>query len=119
MKKINAIYLHLSSADKIWGGCLFEVIGEKHNVTKYDPVKPLEAQFANVEVLLDHGGQVATREIIEASPHLKLWQMITVGYDDIDLGMVKDRDIYVCNCPGETSASGLAGKRDYVYAHAC
>jgi phosphoglycerate dehydrogenase-like enzyme len=108
MRKVHAIYLHWSDADILWRDILVEVIGDKHNLTEYDPSKPVEPQFAGVEVLLDHGGRMATREIINASADLKLWQMISVGYDSVDLGIIDGRDIRVCHCPGETSAPGLA-----------
>jgi len=108
MEKARAIYLHWPEADRAWRDILFETIGEKHVLAEYDPSEPLRPQFADVEVLLDHGGRMATREIIAASPKLKLWQMITVGYDIVDLGIVDGRDIAVSHCPGTTTAPGLA-----------
>ncbi len=108
MEKAKAIYTHLEGADPLWRESLYEVIGDKHILTEYDPSKPLAPQFAGVEALLDHGGRVATREMIEAGPDLRLWQMITVGYDAVDLGIVEGREISVCNCPGVTTSPGLA-----------
>ena len=46
MRKVNAIYLHWCEADSMWRDLLFDVIGDKHNLTEYDPLKPLEPQFA-------------------------------------------------------------------------
>ena len=108
MRRVNAIYLHWPETDDLWRDILLEVIGDKHNLTEYDPSKPFEPQFAGVEVLLDHGGRIATREMIDASADLRLWQMITVGYDSVDLDIVDGRDIRICHCPGKTSAPGLA-----------
>lgn len=107
MEKVKAIYTHWSEADPLWRDNLFEVIGDQHILTEYDPAKPLGAQFADVEALLDHGGRGATREMIESGPKLKLWQMITVGYDAVDLGIVDGREISVCHCPGTTTSPGL------------
>ncbi len=108
MEKVRAIYLHWPEADLVWRDILFETIGEKHVLTEYDPQESLEPQFADVDALLDHGGRIATPEIIDASPNLKLWQMITVGYDIVDLGIADGRDIAVCHCPGTTTSPGLA-----------
>ena len=108
MEKVKAIYTHWPDADPLWRDILFEVIGDKHVLTEYDPSNPPARQFAGVEALLDLGGRAATREIIEAAPDLRLWQMITVGYDGVDLGIVDGREISVCNCPGETTSPGLS-----------
>jgi len=108
MRKVNAIYLHWPCVDILWRDILIDVIGGKHNLSEYEPTKPLEPQFAGVEVLLDLGGRVACHDMIKASTNLKLWQMITVGYDAVDLNIVDGRSIHVCHCPGDTSATGLA-----------
>ena len=76
-----------------------------HNAAYY---RPRLQSWSNVEAVLDHGGRVLTREIVDASPKLKLWQIIAVGYDAIDLSIVDGREIAVCHCPGATSAVGLA-----------
>lgn len=108
MRRTKAIYMHGPSADRLWRDILFEVIGDKHELSDYDPSKPMEQQFAETEVLLDDGGRMATRDIFQASPSLKLWQMITVGYDAVDLSIVDGTNVPVAHCPGSTSAPGLA-----------
>ena len=108
MRKVKALYLHWPPAHRYWRDALFEAIGSRHALTEYDPETPLQAQLSDIEVLLDHGGRCATGEIIAAASHLRLWQMITVGYDTVDLDITADRDIMISNCPGSTSARGLA-----------
>lgn len=108
MRKVKTIYIHWPPAERIWVDVIFKVIGPHHDLREYDASIPLSEQFADVEVLLDHGGRMATREIIDACPKLKLWQMITVGYDVVDFSIVDGRNIAVTHCPGATSAVGLA-----------
>ena len=108
MRKVKAVYLHWPPAHRYWRDALFEAVGRRHALTEYDPSMPLQAQLADVEVLLDHGGRCATREVIAAASHLRLWQMITVGYDTVDLDIIAGRDIMISHCPGSTSARGLA-----------
>ena len=107
-RKVKAIYIHWPGAERLWRDDLFGVVADRHDLVEYDPSKSVESQLAGVEAVLDHGGHGMTREIIKAGPDLRLWQMITVGYDAIDLSIVDGSEIAVCHCPGATSAAGLA-----------
>ena len=105
---MKVIYLHRPEIARFWGDAVFEVVGAKHDLTEWDRAKPLDPQFSDVEALLDLGGRAATREMFAAAPKLKLWQMICVGYDAVDLSIADGTDVAIASCPGSTSAEGLA-----------
>jgi len=105
---MKVIYLHRPEVARIWCDAVFDVVGAKHDLTEWDRTKPLTPQFAEVEALLDLGGRASTREMFLAAPKLMLWQMIGVGYDAVDLSIADGTGVAIANCPGSTSAQGLA-----------
>lgn len=105
---MKVIYLHRPEVARIWCDAIFDVVGAKHDLTEWDRTKPLAPQFAEIEALLDLGGRAGTREMFLAAPKLMLWQMIGVGYDAVDLSIADGTGVAIANCPGSTSAQGLA-----------
>lgn len=106
MKKLNVIYIPDLRADAAWGEELLAAV-RHHDVTLYDPSKPLAPQFSEVDVVLDHGGH-ATREMMEAAKQVRLWQVHGTGIDGLDVGHLKSKRIPLANTPGPTSAVSLA-----------
>ena len=105
---MKAIYLHRPEVARLWGDAIFEVVGAQHDLTEWDRTRPLNPQFASVDALLDLGGRAATREMFAAAPNLKLWQIVGVGYDAVDLSIADGTGAAIASCPGSTSAQGLA-----------
>ena len=108
MRRVKVIYLPLEDQDIIWRDSFVEVFGDRHDTTIYDGTKPIEPQFADVEVVVDMGGKGMTPEGVAASKKCKLWHVLTVGYDHVDLDITRRAGIPVSNVPGSTSAPGLA-----------
>jgi phosphoglycerate dehydrogenase-like enzyme len=74
----------------------------------YDRCKPLAAQFAGVDVVVDTGGSVGTREMYDAAKDAKLWQILGTGLDHIDIAYMQTKGFMIANCPGQFSSVGLA-----------
>ncbi len=67
-------------------------------------------QVANpaVAVLIDPQ-MIAGSELAQAAAgHVRLWQLLSVGYDALDMVALSAHGIPVARCPGLTSARGLA-----------
>ncbi len=108
MRRVNVIYLVREGQDPRWLHRLLDVFGDKHDLSIHDRSRPIEPQFADVEVVLDHGGSSMTPELVAASKKCKLWHILTVGYDLFDMDTMRKAGIPVANVPGSTSAPGLA-----------
>jgi phosphoglycerate dehydrogenase-like enzyme len=80
----------------------------RHELLIFDPKLPLEAQFRDVEVVIDHGGSMGTRAMADVAYSVKLWQVLGNGMDHFELEYWRARDIQVANCPGELTGIPLA-----------
>ena len=86
-----------------------EQLSGRHQLTVFDHNRPLGPQFDRVDVVIDHGGLVATRPMADrAAGQVKLWQILGTGIDHFDLPYWRTKGIPVANCPGTTSAAALA-----------
>ncbi|MBI4530233.1 MAG: hypothetical protein HY709_01825, partial [Candidatus Latescibacteria bacterium] len=59
-------------------------------------------------VVIDHGGSVGTRAMMDAAKDARLWQILGTGFDHFDLNYIRSRGIPVANCPGQFSSVALA-----------
>ena len=108
MKRLNVIYLKDEDDDPLWNEIMTSPIAESHNISMFDPMRPSHEQLARVDAVVDMGGELDRKELVDAAPAVKLWQLGKVGYDFFDMQMMQSAGIPVCNCPGSTSAVGLA-----------
>lgn len=76
----------------------------------YDPDRPMAEQFEGVEVVIDPGGAVGTRALIDAglAAGVKLWQVTTNGTDHVDVAYFLEQRLPLANSPGRLSAVPLA-----------
>jgi phosphoglycerate dehydrogenase-like enzyme len=74
-----------------------------------DHDRPLEPQFAGIEVVIDQGGH-ATREMIDvgAAAGVRLWQVVGTGLDHSEVEHTLGRGIAMANTPGQFSSIALA-----------
>ena len=91
----------------LWQKNTIAAFGSKHEVRIYDPTQSIEAQFFDVDVVVDMGG-AELRSLVDAAKQAKLWQLMSVGYDHIDLVYLRQSGIAVSHCPGLTSSVSLA-----------
>jgi hypothetical protein len=62
MRRVKVIYLVREGQDPRWRQSFVEVFGDKHDSRFYDRSRPIEPQFADVEVVVDRGGASMTAE---------------------------------------------------------
>ncbi len=91
----------------LWQENIIATVGHKHELRIYDPAQSIESQLFDVDVVVDMGG-AELRPLVDAAKQAKLWQLITVGYDHIDLAYLRQAGIAVSHCPGLTSSVSLA-----------
>ena len=87
---------------------VIEAVGDAHDLFLFDPAAPLGPQFASADAVIDSGGSVGTREMLDAAQHVRLWQIMGSGFDHFDLAHWRRRGVAVANCPGSASAPALA-----------
>jgi hydroxypyruvate reductase len=82
----------------------------RHDIELFDATKPVDAQLRGVQVVIDQGGSVGTREQITLAMRcgVKLWQVLGNGTDHVDLKYLKECGLAVANTPGPFSAIALA-----------
>jgi D-3-phosphoglycerate dehydrogenase len=107
MKKLNVLFLP-PAPELVRQDDIFEAIGDRHHLTVFDSVLPLEPQFSGIQVVIDFGGSVGTRAMADVAGSVLLWQILGNGIDHFDLEYFRSRNIRVANCPGENTAIPLA-----------
>jgi D-3-phosphoglycerate dehydrogenase len=108
MHRLKVLYLPDESTDPFWIDNLVEQLGDRHDLSILDKDKPLAPQFQGMDVVLDFGGSVGTREMMDAATDARLWQIIGTGLDHVDVEYLKSKDFIVTNCPGRLSGVALA-----------
>jgi len=91
-----------------WDADVVNAIGDRHELRVLDKTKPAPPQFKDVDVVIDMGGAVGTREMVDAATSTKLWQILGTGTDHFDLEYWRSKNMPVANCPGPFSAVALA-----------
>lgn len=109
MKKLKVLYLPPPPAlREPWQQDIGRSIGSRHDLKIYDQEVPLALQFEGIDVVIDHGGSMGTREMADVARSVKLWQILGTGIDHFDLEYWRGKNIPVANCPGEFSGVALA-----------
>jgi phosphoglycerate dehydrogenase-like enzyme len=94
-----------------WVDDVFAAIGDRHYLRLLDFDQPIAPQFADVDVVIDHGGEHGHRTMANAADlatnRVKLWQVLGTGVDHFDLELWRSLAIPVANCPGQYSAVAL------------
>jgi phosphoglycerate dehydrogenase-like enzyme len=104
--------MYLSAADpsqfKPWGTDLVAAIGDRHDLRILDRQRPVGPQLEDADVVVDMGGSVGTREMVDAAKAVRLWQILGTGLDHFDMDYWRSKKVPVANCPGPFSAVALA-----------
>ena len=108
MRRVKVLYLPQNIIDSFWKDAVISAVGGRHDLTVYDDGKPLVPQLSGVEVVLDMGGSIGTRQMMDVAKDTKLWQVIGTGLDHVDVAYMKAKGFIVCNCPGQFSSVALA-----------
>ena len=108
MRRLKVLYLPEECTDQFWLDNLIEQLGDRHDLSIFDAESPLSPQFEGVEVVLDMGGSVGTRAMMDAATDTRLWQIIGNGLDHVDLEYLHAKGFLVTYCPGPLSGVALA-----------
>ena len=108
MLRLNILYLPEPTTDPYWRDDLSAQLGDRHAFSEIDFAEPLAPQFEGIDVVVDMGGSVGTREMMDAAVDAKLWAVVGTGLDHVDLDYLKARGFMVVHCPGPMSAVALA-----------
>jgi phosphoglycerate dehydrogenase-like enzyme len=108
MKRLKVLFLPQQGVDPAWQREVVAAVGPRHDLAIYDSGKPMEAQFRDVEAVIDTGGSVGTRAMYDAAKEARLWQILGTGLDHVDIAYMKTRPFATANCPGQFSSMALA-----------
>jgi phosphoglycerate dehydrogenase-like enzyme len=105
MTRLHVLYLTEPHLDPRH---IIEAVGPIHDLALFDTGLPLQTQFASADVVIDSGGSVGTRAMLDAASHVRLWQIMGSGFEHFDLEYWRSRGVPVANCPGSATAAALA-----------
>jgi phosphoglycerate dehydrogenase-like enzyme len=93
-----------------WFNDVVTAVGEAHQVVLWDADAPFGPQIRDAQVVVDQGGSVATRAMIEAGAKagVKLWQVLGTGLDHVDVQYILEHGLALANTPGPFSSVALA-----------
>jgi phosphoglycerate dehydrogenase-like enzyme len=92
-----------------WADDFAQALGDGFQVAIWDPDKPFAEQVHGAIAVADIGAPLTGAMIEEArDARIRLWQMISAGYDHLDLAAFRASGIPVANTPGQFSATALA-----------
>jgi phosphoglycerate dehydrogenase-like enzyme len=109
-QRLKVIYLSAADPGQFtpWGTDLVAAIGDRHDLRILDRQRPVAPQLEDVDVVIDMGGSVGTRGMVDASKSVRLWQILGTGLDHFDMDYWRSKKVPVANCPGPFSAVALA-----------
>jgi phosphoglycerate dehydrogenase-like enzyme len=107
-KKLRALFLADPELRHPWQDDVVEAVGFRHELHIFDPALPLALQFKGIDVVIDFGGSIGTREMADAASSVRLWQILGTGYDHFNLDYWRKKNIPVANCPGTFTGIPLA-----------
>lgn len=108
MRRLKVLLLPQKKLFHPWCDDVIQAIGHRHDLFVFDETQPLAPQFDGVEMVIDHGGSVGTRAMIDIAKNAHLWQILGTGFDHFDLDYIRRKGIPVANCPGLFSSVALA-----------
>ena len=108
MSPLKVLLLPLRGMFSPWCDDVLAAVGERHEVQVLDENADLSTQFADVDVVIDQGGSVGTREMMDAATSAQLWQILGTGFDHFDLEYARCKGFAIANCPGQFSSVALA-----------
>src|SRR5262245_7056140 len=91
-----------------WQTDVIRAIETHHDLVMYSEHGALDDQFRGVDDVVDVSASRSQRELADAAARVKLWQLVSTGYDHFDLEYWTHKKIRVANCPGENAAIAVA-----------
>lgn len=106
--RMNVLLLPVEGQFTPWVDDVVAAVRPRHDISIYDANGPFAEQFRNLDVVIDHGGHVGTRQMMDAAVGARLWQIMSIGYEHVDVAYLKSKGYEVSNVSGSTSAVSLA-----------
>ena len=107
-KSLKVLLLPMRSIYSPWCDDVLAAVDERHELRVFDENTDVRTQFADVDVVIDQGGSVGTREMMDAATSGRLWQILGTGFDHFDLEYARSKGFAIANCPGQFSSIPLA-----------
>jgi phosphoglycerate dehydrogenase-like enzyme len=108
MDSLKVLLLPLKDLFHPWCDEVIAAVDKRHGLRVFDADDDLASQFAGIDVVIDHGGSVGTRAMMDAAVDARLWHILGTGFDHFDLDYIRAKGIPVANCPGQFSSIALA-----------
>ena len=107
---MKVLFLGIPNQLHPWYDDVLKAIGGRWPIELYDPSKSKTEQFKGIDVVVDQGGQHGKREMIDLglTAGVKLWQVLGVGVDHVDVRYLLEKKLPLANTPGPSSAVALA-----------
>ena len=100
--------LFLGQPDRLqpWYADVVAAVGERHDVILYDRERGLKEQFGDAGVVVDQGGSVGTRAMVDAAADAgaQLWQVLGTGVDHVDVSYILSKGLPLANTPAPEEA---------------
>ena len=107
---VKVLYIPVPVLLHPWYDDFVAAVDGRHPVELFDVSRPWEQQFRGVDVVVELGGSVATREMIDTgvAAGVKLWQFSGTGLDHVDVAYFLEKGMVLTHTPGPFSAIALA-----------
>jgi len=91
-----------------WFSKVMNALPKDQKIVLYDRTRPLEDQVKRAEVVVEDGGILITKDLVDKMKDTKFIMRYGTGMDHMDLAYVIRKGIVVANTPGPFSAIALA-----------
>ena len=111
MHKLNVLFLPhpVAALATPWGNDVVQAIGNHHQLTIFDRAQPAAPQFANIDAIVDLGGNITPEWLqIAAEAGVKFLQAQTTGLDHVNVEGILDAGLILAHNPGYLSSVALA-----------
>ena len=108
MRRLNVVFLPEPQTASEYGPAVTAAIGDRHNLSVFDVEQPVTPQFAGIDAVIDTGGSMGTREMMDAAVETRLWIVMGMGLDHVDVDYLKSKGFLVTHCPGFLTSVPLA-----------
>src|SRR5581483_7941618 len=86
-KRLNVLFLPPRTREMYtpWVDDVVAAVSPKHNLKMFDYTQPVAPQFQDIDFVIDMGGSMGTREMVDAAHTTRLWQILGTGLDHFDM----------------------------------
>jgi phosphoglycerate dehydrogenase-like enzyme len=109
VEDMKILYLANPGNVSPWYQGFVAAVQDEFEVLRWAPERPFASQVEGAVAVVDEGVSLDSGMVSAAGDAgVKLWQLLLVGYDGLDLDLFRANGIPVANTPGQFSARALA-----------